>query len=82
MLQAAPEALAGCRSRGVNPEIREAEFIDAGEDGFPFRFYEQGLSQEKSCGAGCLPAPPGDSGASVGVVNKGIDFFHAVLYER
>ncbi len=37
-----------------NPETREAEFIDASKDGVPFRFYEHGLSQERSCGAECL----------------------------
>ncbi len=49
LLRADPEALAGYRGRAVNPKPREAEFSAAGVF---FRFYGQGLSLEKSCGAG------------------------------
>ena len=58
LLRADPEALAGYRGQTVNPKPREAEFSAAGVF---FRFYGQGLSLEKSCGAGvfsgsCAPA--------------------------
>ena len=58
LLRADPEALAGYRGQAVNPKPREAEFSAAGVF---FRFYGQGLSLEKSCGAGgfsgsCAPA--------------------------